>query len=372
MYFLLKLYPPEDYRIILHEIDQISRFSTLASKNRNIIHKKMAYYLNPLPYIYYQLHDGVKIPVNTDLIYASQHIISTEKPWLVDVELVSALSGYFNISPIKKIIEKKLNQKNCKKILPWSEWSKGTITNCFKDKSIIDKIQVVRHTVPPQEIKKNKDDSIIKILFVGTINPGTVLNFEFKGLYETIDAFLKLQKEYKNKIQLIVRSTVPNNIKQIIDQNDGIVHHDRKLSQQEMHQLFSECHIFPHVGYEVMNISVLEAMSYGISVIATDLFNSSELIKNEQNGFLIKPLKSEVFYDKYGQPNESSPKYVSEMKKERSYLTKKLAESIRILIEDKKLCYKMGIEAHKSFIEGEFSIKKRNLLLKKIFDEATL
>ena len=45
------------------------------------------------------------------------------------------------------------------------------------------------------------------------MNPGNLLSYEFKGLYETIDAFIELQKEYDN-LELVVRSIVPDVIKE--------------------------------------------------------------------------------------------------------------------------------------------------------------
>lgn len=370
LYFELKNNPPDGYKIIIPEQSELNRFSSIASHNRNLLFKKFVYYASSIPYVLYQLHDNVKIPKNIDLVFAAQHIISSNKPWIVDVEHAGTLGGYASMMLTKKIILKKLKERYCKKILAWSEWSKRTIIKSFNDSEVNDKINVVRYTVAPKTEKVKNVDKTIRILFLGTINPGTEMNYEYKCLYETVSAFLNLQKEYKTKIHLIIRSRIPHDIKQKISKNDGITIYEKYLTSQEMKKLFLSCNIFPHVGYEVLNLSVLEAMSYGLAVIATDLFNTSEHIQNMKNGLLINPRNKKPFYTKKELPNERSGLFTKEMKKSREYMTNKLTESLRVLIEDENLRIQLGKSASNTIEDGEFSIKKRNTVLKQIFDES--
>ena len=353
------------------ENDDINKFSTILSKSKSPIYKKIIYHVNALPYILYQLRDDVQIPKETDLIYAAQHVVSTEKSWIVDVELVSALSGYSDLTFVKGIIAKKLKQKNCKKIIAWSEWAKRTVLRTFEDKSIIGKIQVVRYTTTAKKLEKKKDDSIIRILFMGSINPGNILNSEYKGIYETVNSFLRLQKEFGDKIHLIIKSRIPESIRTIINNNKGIILIENTLPQQEVQDLYLTSDIFPHIGYETMNFSVLEAMSYGLPVIATDIFNTPELIHDSKNGFLVRPPNVDRFYTKNELPNEHSLSYLKEIRRIRSYMTDNLTEKMRLLILDANLREKIGSQAKKTLEEGEFSIENRNRLLKIIFDEAT-
>jgi len=371
LYKELQKNPPAGYKIILPESDDVNKFSTILSKSRSRIYKKIIYHMNALPYILYQLRDNVPIPKETDLIYAAQHIVSTEKSWIVDVELASALSGYSDLILVKGVIAKKLKQKNCKKVIAWSNWAKRTILRTFEEKSIIEKIQVVRYTTLAKKLEKKKEDSIIRILFMGSINPGNILNSEYKGIYETVNSFLRLQKEFGDKIQLIIKSRIPESIRDIIGNNKGIILIEKMLSQQEVQNLYLTSDIFPHIGYETMNFSVLEAMSYGLPVIATDIFNTPELIQDSKNGFLIRPPNVDRFYTKNELPNEHSLSYLKEIRRIRTYMTDKLTEKMRLLIQDANLREKIGSQAKKTLEEGEFSIQNRNNLLKNIFDEAS-
>ncbi|MDE2588119.1 MAG: glycosyltransferase family 1 protein, partial [Patescibacteria group bacterium] len=99
--------------------------------------------------------------------------------------------------------------------------------------------------------------------------------------------------------------------------------------------------------------------------------NNAELIKNQLNGILITLPNIEKFYSKNEMPNEHSLDFLKSMRKCRKHVTEKLVESLRLLIENDKLRIKMSIEAKKTIENGEFSAHRRNLLLKKIFDEST-
>ena len=371
LYYELEKHPPKGYKIVTPELESVNKFSTLLSKTRGPFYKKIMYHVNAVPYILYQLRDGVYIPADADLIYAAQHVITTEKPWVVDVEFASALSGYCDLTFVKKIIENKLKQKNCKKILAWSDWSKRTILQSFNNKSISEKIQVVRYTTDIKKVEKRQEHSVIRLLFMGTVNVSTMSNFEYKGIYETIGAFVSLQKEYGNRVQLIIKSKIPEDLRDLVAMNKGITLIEEVLTPEEVQKLYMTSGIFPHVGYETMNFSVLEAMSYGLPVIATDIFNTPELIQEGKNGFLIKLPNVEKFYTKHELPNEYSLSYLKEIRKVRSYVTQKLTEKIRLLIEDSKLREQIGSEARRTIAEGEFSLQHRNELLRNIFDEAT-
>ena len=118
------------------ESQRLNRYSTIASHDRSPLFKRMIYHFGAIPYMMYQLHDRVPIPKEIDLIYAAQHIVSSDKRWIVDIEHAGTLSGYSDLSLVKGIILKKLHESNCKRILAWSEWSKRTITKSFEDRFV--------------------------------------------------------------------------------------------------------------------------------------------------------------------------------------------------------------------------------------------
>ncbi len=363
--------PPEQYSVTTYENSTVNPFAHSARKSRNKILKALFYNFGGVPYILAQTIKPIKGFEEYDLIFASQHVINSNQPWIVDFEFANALSGYASISWGKKIISKKLEAKSCKFILPFSDWASDTLRKSFDCKNINEKIRVLRPTVAPKSIANiKKDQSKIQILFVGSANPSNIYDFEFKGLNETVDAFIDLQKKYDN-LELVIRSKVSEEVRKKTSGFSNIRIIERILNSTELEELYVSSDISPHAGFSNLNATIFEAMSYGIPVIATSLYNIPELIKNMKNGMLIELPKSEIFYTENGCPNDYSLSSTKNMKSLRMYVTEKLKEAISLLIEDKSLRQRLGKAAVKAFEEGEFSMKTRQKIIREVFDNAT-
>ena len=361
--------PPLEYKIISPKMNSSHSFTKLASKHKNYYYKQFLYSFGSFPYILKQITQTTKQYEEADLTYASQHVITTKKNWIVDLEYSNALSGYFNLRLSKNIISKKLSSQNCKFIMPWSDWSLETLKKSFDLKNWSEKIRVVRYTVPPKKNTEIKKKSGIKILFVGSTNPANISSFEFKGVYEIIEAFLEIQGDYDD-IELIIRSVLPPQMKKRLEGNNGITILEESLSNDELENLYLTSDIFPHSGFEVLNLSVLEAMSYGLPVIATSLYNTPELIEDMKNGLLIELPNPKLFYAKNGTPNDYSKQFLIEMRKLRPFMKDKLVESLKFLIENEKLRKEIGRQARLTIEKGKFSITRRNEILREIFEES--
>jgi len=368
MYHELSKHPPLDYRIIINQSKKISPNHNFSSKTQNSIIRAIKYNFFSIPYTLFQIYQKYDIPEKTDLIFATEHVISSPKPWIVGLEFAGSLSGYLNPDLSKPFILKKLKDKQCKFILPYSEWGKRTVNTLFPDPEIEKKIQVIRYTVSPKNFNSNTDDSVTRLLFVGTINPGNLMDYEFKGLNEILESFFTLQKKYP-ALELVIRSKVSNKIKKLIQTFPNIRLIDYFVTATEMDNLFKTSHIFVQAGYGTLTNSVLEAASYGLSIITIDLFNNSEFIKHKQNGLLIK-IDHTNFYDKFGMPNEHSSQFIKSIRKHHTEITAKMIEMLELLIDDTNLRKKLGMNAKNSISTGEFSETNRNAVIKKIFDES--
>lgn len=363
--------PPENYRITTINGVQKFYFRKLSGhKYYHYYYLTLLYYFAPIPFIFSKLSES-SIKYDSDIIFASQHVIKTEQPWVVDLEFSDALAGYVDLFLCKNIISKRLKSQSCKAILPWSDWAADTLRKSFDCRDFNDKIRVVRFTVTPKKRSRpTKKKSLTRILFVGSSNPANMYNFVPKGLHETMDAFIDLQKNYDG-LELIIRSAVPPVIKEKARKFSNIKILEKPLTATEFEELYRSSDIFPHAGYESLNLSILEAMSYGLPVIATSLYQIPELIKHMKNGILIDLPNLESFYTKNKTPNHFSKSYHYSMKKTRPYLTEKLKEFMKLLIEDSSLRQKIGNEAALTIEKGEFSLQRKNDLLKEIFDSAT-
>jgi glycosyltransferase involved in cell wall biosynthesis len=362
--------PPTNYEIIVENNKNINKLTYVANKSQNIISKSFVHYFGGFPYVYSQTRQKLNEYEKYDLIFASQHIINAKQPWVVDFEFANALSGYSDMRFCKNLILKKLSSKQCKFILPFSKWAEETLEKSFDCKEIRDKIRILRPTVKEKQKNKiRKEDESIQILFVGSANPANLNDYEFKGIKETIDAFINLQKKYE-KIQLVIRSKISYKIREKIKKFPNIKVIEKILTKNELDELYKNSDISVHIGFLNLNATIFEAMSYGIPVIASSLFNIPELITDMKNGILLEIPNSEKFYSKNGCPKDYSYSFIKNMKKTHAIMTEKLEEALKKLIEDKSLRERIGNEASKSFEKGEFSINNRNKIIKEVFDNA--
>jgi glycosyltransferase involved in cell wall biosynthesis len=361
---------PTDYKIRVPQDIEKSPLTKITFQVDNNLYKRFLYQFGAIPYLSAQLIGKTMDYDNCDLIFAAQHIIKTKKSWIVDLEFINALAGYCNIYLVKNLISKKLKTKECKFILPWSNWGANTVLNSIDCTGFKDKIKVVRYTVTPKNIKKDHKKSTIRMLFVGSINQCGKMREIYKGLYENVEAFIQLQSKYDN-IEFVIRSSVTPEVRAMVSKYPNIKIIDSPLSPAQLEELYLSADIFPHVGYEGLNLSTLEAMSYGIPVIATNLHNIPEAITHMKNGILVDLPDSKLLSTKNGCPNEYANPPIQVMKKFRSNTIEKIKDGMKMLIEDSSLQHNIGREAVQTINSGEFSMQHRNSLLKEIFDGAT-
>ncbi|MFZ3077925.1 MAG: hypothetical protein WA139_05690, partial [Candidatus Aenigmatarchaeota archaeon] len=127
----------------------------------------------------------------SDLIYSmGGTLLKTEQPWIVDAEHVAGFSNFHEnvLKNNKRVIEKILLSDNCKKILPWSQAAKKTISDFFRNKKIDEKAEVVYPAVPERKIKKTKSQSV-RFLFIGR-------TFFEKCGPQLLKAFESISKKY--------------------------------------------------------------------------------------------------------------------------------------------------------------------------------
>ena len=362
--------PPQGYKITTPSGEEKSQLTKITFQIDNNCYKRFLYQFGALPYLSMQLR-GEKINYsNCDLIFAAQHLLNTERPWVVDLECVNALAGYCNIYLVRNLISKKLDSKECKAILPWSNWGSDTLLNSIDCTKFKDKIRVVRYTVPPKNKRNDIRKSGIRMLFVGSINQCGRMREMYKAVYENMEAFIQLQDKYDD-LELVIRSNVTPEIRERASKHPKIKIIDTPLLDTQMEDLYRSADIFPHVGYEALNLSTLEAMSYGIPVIATNLYNIPEAVVHMKNGMLIDLPDPKLFYTENGCPNEYANPPIGIMKKFRTSMIDKTRDCMKMLIEDSSLRNNIRREAERTIESGEFSIEHKNSLLKEIFDKAT-
>jgi len=154
-----------------------------------------------------------------------------------------------------------------------------------------------------------------------------------KGVGEFVDAARQLRKDGENFRAVLVGSPDPENPASIPEETLRRWHTEGIVKwwgyRDDMPEVLSETHIvaLPTTYGEGVPKVLIEAASCGRAIVATDVPGCREIVRNNENGFLVPPKD-----------------------------LKSLTASLKILIKDPNLRAKMGARG-REIVEAEFSEK---------------
>ncbi len=279
-----------------------------------------------------------------DLIHCAHCLSKNSKPWVADFEGVWQMYVGEKTKRAKEEVRRILENPNCRKILPWTEWTRREIIKEFPE--IGDKVEVVYPAIPLRWRKKKENN--INLIFSGRY-------FYWKGGLHALEAIDRLTKKYSN-VWGIINSEVPEKAKIKYLDNKKIIFYGL-IPQEELFELYKKSHILIYPGYsDSFGFAYLEAMSFGIPIITVDGFAREEIVENGKTGFVIEKPEIEKFNKFIKLPNPE--------------IEKELAEKTSKLIENGKLRNKMSRNCVEIIKNGKFSVAERNSKLKKFYEEA--
>jgi glycosyltransferase involved in cell wall biosynthesis len=363
--------PPDGYEFKLNLGLDNKLFRTLSTYDTAyFLQQKILSRFLPVNIIKSRLERFKKIPLGVDLTYACGHMVFRKEPWVVDLEYVSLLAGYASnrFGRYKSTVEKALAADYCKGIICWSEAGAKTVTLSLANPALEKKIHVVPRVPRSRNFIKQPNKDIVKLLFVNSANiPG---QFFYKGGLIVLAAFEMLCKKYNN-LELIMRSDMPQNLKIKFRRVKGVRIIDKVIPWEEMEQIFMSADIFLFPAHCSQDLVVLDAMSYELPVIITDLMANGEVVENGKTGIFINPSKHVPYFLKNFIPSSGTPAFEKAIRSVDPEMVEELVQQASRLIENPDLRTKMGKAGRWEIDHGKFSIAKRNEKLKEIFDKAT-
>lgn len=172
------------------------------------------------------------------------------------------------------------------KLLEW-----GYTKPIYVETTLVD-TELVKDFTPESIEKKYSNISAPKMLFLSRIEIA-------KGVYETIDTFVLLQKKYRN-IKLTIAGDgleEANVIKYIDDKKIKNINITGHLTGAEKINEFTTSHIFILPSYtEGMPVTVCEAMAFGLPIITRKVGGLRDFFKNEEHGFFTDSKDPQHFY----------------------------------------------------------------------------
>jgi len=222
-----------------------------------------------------------RVPVRIHNIVGMPLMEATGKKFIL-LKFIERLTYFFstnlfcNSFGLKKFINENLTKKDVKVIAQGS--INGVDTEFFKNTKTLDEKELIR-----DKFKIDKKDFVIT--FVGRI-------VKDKGINELIEAFVNLSKKYNNLKLLLVGdyeehlNPIKNENKILIDSLDSII---TVGFQNDIRDFLSITDLFVLPSYrEGLPNSLIEAGSFGIPLLATNINGCNEIIDDGITGILVE------------------------------------------------------------------------------------
>ncbi|BBH22979.1 glycosyl transferase [Paenibacillus baekrokdamisoli] len=182
------------------------------------------------------------------------------------------------------LVRKTLNRADY--IIVLSDQMKRLVeTSCDNDRvSVLPNPIVIPEQAQIDAYKEAHDK--VQLLFLGEIGPR-------KGIYDLVDAIELLPESSRNKVTLhVCGNNEIDKLKEYIASKqltgNCIVHGWIDGEQKKKFLSNADVYILPSYA-EGLPISILEAMAYGLPVISTNVGGIPEIVRKDENGFLIEP-----------------------------------------------------------------------------------
>lgn len=343
--------PPEDIQYLNTEKQK----GAITNKNKFLISNKLKETIKKFFRAFYpsMINCHLSPEGDYDIIHCA-HCLSKNinKPWVADFEGEWQMYLGKKSEKSKDNVRKILLDKNCKKIMPWTNKTKEEILKDFPE--IRNKIKVVYPAIPLSK-KKSKKQSKITILYATRY-------FWLKGGIIALEVYKQLQEKYRDKIELIFISDVPKKIRRRYSK----IKISNLVDSEKIKELYSQSDIFFYPSFiDTFGFGLLEAMSFGLPIISVNTLHTKtrkEIIEDKKQGLIFdinKDATNKIL-------EEKSMLIIGLNEKE---IINKLFKNCCELIENKKLRERLSKNCIKEIKNGKFSIKERNKKLKRIYEE---
>lgn len=366
-------YPPQGYRFVTRtRVDD----ALISFAGRYPIAYSLQYALDRAAPIHLlkSCWDVLKRPPGgTALTYSDTHLVLRKEPWVLDLEtehVANVLGGYRHLRRFRGLLRTALASHWCRKIIVRMEAARTALKACLGP-SLAEKTEVVSWAVPSKRFAKSFNDSKVKLLFVNSANiPG---QFHYKGGKEALEAFLLLRQRYP-RLEMTMRSDIPRPIQERYRQIENLRLIDEVIGWEELEQEFLTADIFLLPSHITPGMVFLDALSYELPIVTTDVWGNPETVRDGLTGLLVHDAPVALHYQRllprHFAPPVGSPEYDEIVAATNRQMVQELVEKLSLLIEDAELRRRLGRAARYEAEQGRFSLEERNRKLKRILDEA--
>jgi glycosyltransferase involved in cell wall biosynthesis len=303
-----------------------------------------------------------------------------QNPWVVEIEDPTTLffpfvhngrTGDLDLAqaPCYPIVKALLEADHCKGVITHMRSTAQLLPTLFQSDVIRQKVVYapLGVHVPPRWQRHDDDPDEIRLLFINSWHQ-MPSNFYLRGGLDVLEAFATLKERYP-QLRLTIRSHLPAldaHYHRILE--SGCVRViTRMTTAQEMADLHAQSHIYLLPAARVHIVSLLQAMSYGLAVVASDGWGFSEYVEHERNALVVNGRYGKVTWaderagmlrEDYDPMHTSDPDVVAD-----------IVESVSRLVEDRQLRARLG-RAARADVEAKYNLAQWNEALRTAFDRA--
>ena len=199
---------------------------------------------------------------------------------------------------------------NCYKAFSISEFNIKYVFNKYikSDKIVLSRLGVNRNLITEIESKKRSNSDIFVVGLLSWF-------VEKKGIIYLLNAFLELKKQGYSEIKLTLAGDGPlkNEFVDFVMSNDlsESISYIGKIKGKQKEEFFDSLNAFVLPAISLKNdqdgipVVLMEAISYGLPIISTNVSGIPEICIDEYNGYLIPERNSKALFDSILKLNNS-------------------------------------------------------------------
>jgi glycosyltransferase involved in cell wall biosynthesis len=304
-----------------------------------------------------------------------------QNPWVIEIEDPTTLF-YPHIqngtddqhripqTPYYPIVKALLESEPCRGIITHMQSTARMVSTLFRSETITRKLTYAPLGVRiPERFQRHAEDDpqTLHILFTSSWSQIPAC-FYGRGGLDVLEAFGVLHERYP-QLRLTMRTGLPvlaDSYHRIIE-SGWVRVIDRFLSAEEMEVLHAQSHIFLLPAARVHIVSLLQAMSYGLSVVTSDGWGIEEYVRRETNGLIVKGRygrtswineEAGILCENYDPTQSSDPEVVQG-----------ILDAVSRLVEDSALRRRLGHAARRD-VREKYNLEQWNAALKSALDKA--
>jgi len=364
--------PPRGYEFVVQETSAEGLLRYLAKTNFAYAIQHGLDRLVPLELAKPYRESFKRLPEGIDLTYSVFHPVFRKKPWILDMQLEQPhlLVGSEKVfERWKGLIKGAFLSSYCKKIICQLEAGKKAFLGRVGWPELEEKTVVINFAVSKKQFTKSYNKDGIKLLFVNSANINVPKHFQTHGGMVLLEAFNLLCQRYDN-LQLVVRSGLPQGIKEKFSQNPKVRIYDEIIPWQQLEAEFKSADIFLYPTFVTPTAILLDAMSYELPIVTTDIWGNPEIVEDGRTGLLVEYPQAAKYTEGFV-IHFDSQEYKKAISNVDLELVAAVADKTSFLIENEELRRKMGKAGRWEVEHGKFCIERRKEGLKRVLDEAT-